>query len=247
MKCRVHGVETMGADDGYGLRYIVFLQGCAISCCYCHNVSSWSFTDGEMKEIDDIIEDMAQMKEFYKPNKGGITISGGEPLYQLDACVELARKVHLQGLTVAIDTTGMVNETDERLRKLLRHVDCVLMDLKAGTDELHERLCKGKFERAKHFLSLCNEMGVEVFIRHVVLRHINAEDDYDLKQIINIVKQNDCVTHFDLLPYHPLGEYKWKECGIPYTLSPDNIPSEEDMIRKHKLVKRELPNIEVSH
>ena len=248
MKCRVHGIETFGCDDGYGIRYIVFLQGCKGGCIYCHNVSSWNFNGGEEMDTNDIIEDMVHSKEFYKPNKGGITISGGEALHQLDACIDLARKTHLQGLTVALDTTGLISLEDnlESVQKLLRHVDCVLLDMKAGTDEMHNKLCKFKMQRAREFAKLCSDMGVEIWIRHVVLKGYNAEDDYDLKEILKFVKTLNTVTEFDLLPFHNMGEYKWNECGIKYTLSDDNVPDDKDMKRKYELVQQELPNVKVT-
>ena len=248
MKCRVHGIETFGCDDGRGIRYIVFLQGCAGGCIYCHNVSSWDFNDGVDVPIDRLITEMLSNKEFYLQNDGGITISGGEALHQLDACIELARRTHLNGLTVALDTTGLIplEPNLERLKELLGYVDCVLMDFKAGTDEMHSKLCKFKLERAKAFARLCSDMGVEMWIRHVVLKHYNAEDDYDLQQILEFVKTLDTVTEFDLLPFHNFGSYKWEQCGIPYKCSDDNVPDESDMIRKYELVKRELPHVKVT-
>lgn len=248
MKCRVHGIETFGCDDGRGIRYIVFLQGCAGGCIYCHNVSSWDFNDGVDVPIDRLIAEMLSNKEFYLQNDGGITISGGEALHQLDACIELARRTHSNGLTVALDTTGLIplEPNLERLKELLGYVDCVLMDFKAGTDEMHSKLCKFKLERAKAFAKLCSDMGVEMWIRHVVLKHYNAEDDYDLQQILEFVKTLDTVTEFDLLPFHNFGSYKWEQCGIEYKCSDDNVPNESDMIRKYELVKRELPHVKVT-
>ena len=248
MECRVHGIETFGCDDGYGVRYIVFLQGCQGGCIYCHNVSSWNFNGGEVMDTDDIIKDMVHNKEFYKPNKGGITISGGEALNQLDACIDLARKTHLQGLTVALDTTGLISlkDNEDKIVSLLRYVDCVLMDLKAGTDEMHDKLCKFKLQRAKEFATLCDKMGVEIWIRHVVLKGFNAESDYDLWKILGFVKTLHHVTRFDLLPFHNMGEYKWNECGIKYTLSDDNVPDEDDMIRKAELAESILLGVKVT-
>ena len=248
MECRVHGIETFGCDDGYGIRYIVFLQGCQGGCIYCHNVSSWDFNGGEVMDTDDIIKDMVHNKEFYKPNKGGITISGGEALNQLDACIDLARKTRLQGLTVALDTTGLISlkDNEDKIVSLLRYVDCVLMDLKAGTDEMHDKLCKFKLQRAKEFATLCDKMGIEIWIRHVVLKGYNAESDYDLWKILGFVKTLHHVTRFDLLPFHNMGEYKWNECGIKYTLSDDNVPDEEDMIRKAELAESMLPGVKVT-
>ena len=178
----------------------------------------------------------------------GITISGGEALHQLDACIDLARKTHLQGLTVALDTTGLISLEDnlESVQKLLRHVDCVLLDFKAGTDEMHDKLCKFKLQRAKEFATLCDKMGVEMWIRHVVLKGYNAESDYDLMKILEFVKTLHHVTQFDLLPFHDMGHYKWDECGIPYSLSNDNVPDDEDMKRKYELVQQELPNVKVT-
>lgn len=249
MLCKLHGIESFGACDGWGIRYIVFLQGCQGGCIYCHNVSSWDFNGGEVMDTNNIIEDMVQYKDFYKPNKGGITISGGEALHQLDACIDLAYKTHLNGLTVALDTTGLISLDDnlESVQKLLSHVDCVLLDLKAGTDVLHNKLCKFKMQRAREFAKLCDDMGIELWVRHVVLKGYNAEDDFDLQEILKFVKTLNNVTEFDLLPYHPLGEYKWKELGMKYTLSPDNVPDDKDMIRKHELAQKELPNVKVTH
>lgn len=247
---RVNSIETLACDDGWDIRFAVFLQGCGAKCIYCANVLTWDFNGGEEMDSNDIIEQMVQLKDFYKQGKGGITISGGEPLYQIDFAIDLARKTKLQGLTVALDTSGLVNldvpENREKVLKLLRHVDLVLLDMKSGTDALHERLCSFKMKRTRDFAKLCDKLGKPMWIRHVVMKHYNAENDYDLKEILKFVKTLNNVEEFDLLEFHNLSEPLWEQCGINYIMSDDNVPSDKDMQRKFYLVQKELPNVKVT-
>lgn len=247
---RVNSIETMACDDGWDVRFAVFLQGCGAKCIYCANVLTWDFNGGELMDSNDIIEQMVQLKDFYKQGKGGITISGGEPLYQLEFATDLARKTKLQGLTVALDTSGLINldikENYDKVRKLLRHVDLVLLDVKSGTDELHQRLCSFKMERTRRFAQLCNELNIPIWVRHVVMKGYNAETDYDLKEIIKFIKTLDNVVEVDLLPFHNMSEPLWEQCNINYTMSDDNVPDDEDMKRKYELVQQELPNVKVT-
>ena len=250
MKARVHSIETFACDDGWDVRFAVFLQGCGAKCIYCANVLTWDFNGGELMDSDDIIEQMVSLKEFYEQGRGGITISGGEPLYQIDFAIDLARKTKLQGLTVALDTSGLINldvkENHDKVCELLGYVDLVLLDVKAGTDALHQRLCSFKMERTRRFAQLCNELNIPIWVRHVVMKGYNAESDFDLKEIIKFIKTLDNVVEVDLLPFHNMSEALWEQCKINYVMSDDNVPDDEDMVRKYTLVQKELPNVKVT-
>lgn len=247
---RVNSIESLACDDGWGIRMAVFLQGCGAKCIYCANVLTWDFNGGEEMDSDNIIKQMLALKEYYIPNKGGITISGGEPLHQIDFAIDLAKKTKQQGLTVALDTSGLVNldvqSNYNKVCELLKYTDLVLLDMKAGTDEMHQRLCSFKMQRTRRFAQLCDELNVPIWVRHVVMRGINAENDYDLTNIVEFIKTLNNIIEVDLLPFHNMSEPLWEQCGIEYKCSDDNVPDESDMIRKYELVKRELPHVKVT-
>ncbi|MDQ0232394.1 pyruvate formate-lyase-activating protein [Metabacillus malikii] len=236
---RIHSIETCGTVDGPGLRYIVFMQGCLLRCQYCHNPDTWKLNQGKEITVDEIINDVLDYLPFFNSSGGGITVSGGEPLLQIDFLTELFKKCKEHGIHTTIDTSGgCYQETPEFLRKLdklLTVTDLILLDIKQIHTEKHKALTGMKNDHILSFASYLASKNVPVWIRHVLVpgRTDSIEDLTALKQFIN---QLTNVEKIEILPYHKLGVYKWQELGLKYMLSDVETPSDEEVERAKKIL-----------
>lgn len=211
----IHSVESFATLEGEGIRYAVFLQGCPYRCVYCHNPDTW-YGGGRGKEmrIDSIIEQMKQYHSFYK-NGGGLTVTGGEPLLQADGVLELFKKVHELGLTNTIDTSCAV--IPKNITELLKYTDLVIVDLKFHNNADYDKYAKGKLDNTIKMLDETLKCGTKVWIRTVVVPGIN-DTEQDIDEYVEIVNKYPNVAKYELLGYHTMGVYKYKELGIHYAL-----------------------------
>ena len=143
MKGYIHSTESFGTVDGPGIRFVVFMQGCPLRCLYCHNPDTWDKEKGKETTADELLTEYNKNREFYK--RGGITVTGGEPLLQLDFVTELFRKSKEQGIHTCLDTSGIVfnkNSAEQvsRFDELIKHTDLVMLDIKHIDPEKHKTL-----------------------------------------------------------------------------------------------------------
>lgn len=215
---RVHSIETFGAVDGPGLRYILFLQGCPMRCLYCHNPDTWDTKGGRMMSVKEVLDYYEKYRPYLK--NGGITVSGGEPLLQMDFVTELFKEAKKRNIHTALDSSGALFVREKNLKKyeeLIKYVDLVLLDIKHIDDEDHKKLTGFSNKNILDFLKFLDENGVEVWIRHVIVPNITYDAKllerlgYELGRYKNIKK-------VDVLPYHNMGEKKYKELGMDYPL-----------------------------
>lgn len=245
---RVHSIETFGAVDGPGLRYILFLQGCPMRCLYCHNPDTWDTKGGRMMSVKEVLDDYEKYRPYLK--NGGITVSGGEPLLQMDFVTELFKEAKKRNIHTALDSSGALFVREKNLKKyeeLIKYVDLVLLDIKHIDDEDHKKLTGFSNKNILDFLKFLDENGVEVWIRHVIVPNITYDAKllerlgYELGRYKNIKK-------VDVLPYHNMGEKKYKELGMDYPLkgtkpmTDRHAKSARDMIlygmRKYRIESR---------
>ena len=205
---RVHSIETFGAVDGPGLRYILFLQGCPMRCLYCHNPDTWRTTGGKLMSVEEVLNDYEKYRVYLK--NGGITVTGGEPLLQMDFVTELFKEAKKRNIHTALDSSGALFSRKTNLEKykdLIKYVDLVLLDIKHIDDEGHRKLTGFSNRNILDFLKFLDENGVEVWIRHVIVPGITYDAKllerlgYELGRYKNIKK-------VDVLPYHNMGEKK---------------------------------------
>lgn len=243
MKVKVHSIETMGTSDGYGIRYIVFLSDCLLTCSYCCNIDCAKGRFSKVMTPQEIIADMNKMKEFYLPNKGGVTLCGGEPLLHTEFAIELFKLARAEGYTTCLDTCGYTTPRQmELIPELLQYTDHVLMDFKAFDNTRHRGLTQGGNRNILKVMDMVTEAGVELWIRHVVVNGINTDElgarDIDFVNILtHIAKDLPTVTRFDLLPFHNFGAYKWEEVGLPYVHGEHNVPTESQMKSREKIAQ----------
>ncbi|WP_456276012.1 pyruvate formate-lyase-activating protein [Bacillus sp. AK128] len=236
----IHSIETCGTVDGPGLRYIVFLQGCLLRCQYCHNPDTWEVGKGEELTVDEIIKDLMDYLPFFESSGGGITVSGGEPLLQIDFLIALFKRCKELGIHTTIDTSGgCYHEHPEFLRKLDRLMDVtdlILLDIKQIDSMKHQELTGMKNNHILTFARYLANKNKPIWIRHVLVPG-KTDEPGDLEKLRVFIKQLSNVEKIELLPYHQLGEYKWKELGLKYELEGVYPPTEEQILRAKTLLQ----------
>lgn len=220
MKGYIHSIETFGTVDGPGVRYVVFTQGCPMRCQYCHNPDTWEPSVGEMKDVDEIIDDY----EKYKPylTGGGITVTGGEPMLQIDFLTELFKKAREKDIHTCLDTSGiMFNEENEeyvkKVDELMKYTCLVMLDIKHIDDEEHKKLTGHSNKNILAFARYLGRKGVSVWIRHVTVPGITYNKEY-LMRLGEFLAELKNMEALDVLPYHTMGVPKYESLGMEYPL-----------------------------
>ena len=224
MNGRIHSIETCGAVDGPGLRYIVFTQGCPLRCKYCHNPDTWKMSDGKEADTEELIKDIVKYKTFMKCSNGGVTVSGGEPFMQADFVRDLFMRCKEEGLHTALDTSGYVKL--EKAEPVLDYTDLVLLDIKSYNPETFKNLTGVELAPTLAFAKHLEERNIPIWIRYVYVPDLtdNEEDIDNLAKYLSTLKN---VERIDILPFHKMGEYKWEQLGYEYELKETQEPSVE--------------------
>ncbi len=228
----IHSVETFGAVDGPGIRYIVFVQGCPLRCIYCHNPDSWKIKNGKPANSADIAEDIKEYLPFIK--NGGVTVSGGEPLFQPEFTADIFRRCKAMGLHTALDTSGAAEFSDAL--KVLKYTDLVLLDIKAYDAGLYTRITGAAEDKGKNLLDLCEAAAVKVWIRHVVIPEYTS-DEKQLNMLAEYLSRYSCIEKVEPLAFHKMGEYKWENAERKYLLS-DTAPADEKTMERVREIFR---------
>ncbi|MDO4617927.1 MAG: pyruvate formate-lyase-activating protein [Clostridia bacterium] len=230
-KGRIHSIESFGTVDGPGVRFVVFMQGCPLRCLYCHNPDTWDFAGGTEMTTDEILEKYESVKSFIT---GGLTVTGGEPLGQMEFVLELFKKAKEKGIHTCIDTSGAYfnEERKNDFSALLKVTDLVMLDIKHIKNPEHKSLTGMENENIKAFAHFVADNNVEIWIRHVVVPGITdkKEDLYELGKFIAHLKT---LKALDVLPYHDMGKAKYKALGIDYPLK-DTPPLEKEKANEAK-------------
>ena len=222
---RIHSSESFGTVDGPGLRYVLFMQGCPMRCLYCHNPDTWKTDGGREMSADEVIREYKKNEMFYK--NGGLTVTGGEPLLQIDFLIELFKIAKKERIHTCIDTSGITyDESDEeyisKLNELVLYTDLVMLDLKHIDTERHKELTGHSNERVLAFAKYLERKNIPTWIRHVVVEGY-TDDENDLFALGEFIGTLKNVKALDVLPYHTMGTAKYKEMGIKYRL--EGIPA----------------------
>lgn len=235
---RIHSTENFGTVDGPGVRFIIFTQGCRMRCEFCHNPDTWEIGTGKEVTTDQMIEEALKYRSYWG-EKGGITVSGGEPLLQLDFLTDLFKKAKALGIHTTIDTCGKPFTREEpfisEFEELLEYTDLILFDIKHIDAEGHKRLTHQPNDNILEMAQYLSEKGQPVWIRHVLVPERTDYDEF-LIRLDEFVKTLKNVDKFEVLPYHTMGKFKWEELGIPYPLEGINPPEKERVENAKKLL-----------
>lgn len=229
MQGRIHSIETFGSVDGPGTRFIIFLQGCAMRCLYCHNVDTWDGRQGELRTADELL-DQAERYRPYWGEEGGITVSGGEPLLQIDFLTELFEKAKSRGIHTCIDTAGQPFTRQEpffgMFRRLMQVTDLLLVDVKHIDPEAHRGLTGKPNANILDMFRYLSEIHKPIWVRQVLVPGY-TDDLAMLRRTRSFLDTLANVERVEVLPYHSMGLYKWEELGIPNQLKDVKPPTEE--------------------
>ena len=221
---RIHSTESFGTVDGPGIRFVVFMQGCPMRCLYCHNPDTWAPDGGTAMTADELLALYDKNRAFYK--RGGLTVTGGEPLLQPEFVAELFCKAHEEGIHTCLDTSGITfsPEHPEKVDAVLDHTDLVLLDIKEVTADAHRRLTGHGNGNILAFARHLSDRGIPVWVRHVVVPGVTDSPEMH-KTLGEFLATLSNVKALDVLPYHTMGEAKYKALGIPYPLA--GVPAAE--------------------
>lgn len=230
---KVHSIESFGTVDGPGIRFVLFLQGCHLQCKYCHNRDTWDVNGGEFKSLDDIFDKIMRYKNYIYPN-GGVTMTGGEPLLQSKFIFELFKKLKKEGIHTCVDTSGSLPLTDD-IKNVLSVTDLVLLDIKHIDDDKCKELVGVSNKLELDFARYLSDNNIPIWIRQVLVPgYTDDENDLlKLKDFLNILKT---VEKVEILPYHNMGEFKWKKLGFSYPLEGVREANQADVDRAKKIL-----------
>lgn len=212
---RVHAIQSLGAVDGPGVRYVIFLQGCPLRCIYCHNPDTWPEQGGEALETDELVRRALRCRPYWGET-GGVTVSGGEPLLQAPFVAALFEKLHAAGVHTALDTSGVGNLA--QAERVLRHTDLVLADLKFLNASSYRQYCHAGFGQVERFLQLTATMGVPLWVRHVVVPGMTDALPH-LRAVKARAERFPNLRKLEFLPFHKLCLEKYKRLGLPFPLA----------------------------
>lgn len=231
---KVHSFESLGAVDGPGIRFVVFMQGCNLKCKYCQNRDTWDINSGNEYTVKEVIDKILRYKNYILASNGGVTLSGGEPLLQQDFVIALFRELKRHNISTCIDTSGMFTLTD-KIKQIIDLTDIFLLDIKCINDETCKWLTGFSNKLELEFAKYISEKNKRMWIRQVLLPGITdkKEDLLKLKEFLKTIN----VEKFEFLPYHDLGKYKWEKLGVPYELKDVRVANNDDVKRAKKLLE----------
>lgn len=231
---RIHSIDTFGTVDGPGIRFVLFMQGCALQCMYCHNPDSWDPSAGRPMTVEDVLKEIEPYLAYYQGSGGGITVTGGEPSLQPQFVAKLFQECHKRwNLHTALDSSGF-NDA-QHISGLLYAADLVLLDLKQIDREKHIRLTGQPNDRILKFAQWLSEHNRKMWIRHVLVPGIN-DDREDLIGLGRFIGTLKTVEKVEVLPYHRMGVYKWEQLGKVYPLEGVPTPGDDEVERANRLI-----------
>ena len=240
MKGLVHSLESFGSVDGPGVRYVIFLQGCRMRCQFCHNPDTWDPKDpGAVPYTAEELLEKVERCRGYWGKRGGITVSGGEPLLQIDFLLELFMKAKERGVHTCNDTDRNPFTREEpffsKFRRLMEVTDLLLVDIKEMNPERHKSLTGVKNDNILDMLRYLDEIRKPIWIRHVLVPERTAFEE-DLTAMGAFLDTLHNVERVEVLPYHTMGVFKWEKLGIPYPLEGISPPTEAQTARAREIL-----------
>ncbi len=237
----IHSTESFGSVDGPGTRFLIFLKGCHMRCRYCHNPDTWDPHSGDLRTADELL-DQAERYRGYWGKEGGITVSGGEPLLQIDFLLDLFQKAKARGIHTTLDTAGQPFTRAEsffsKFTSLMEYTDLLLVDLKHIDPVEHKKLTGWSNGNILDLLRYLSDIGKPVWVRYVLVPGV-TDGPTHLAQAGRFLSTLNNLEQIDVLSYHSMGEYKWKALGIPYSLTGVIPPTAEAVQAAARMLRGE--------
>lgn len=226
---KIHSIETFGTVDGPGIRFVIFMQGCPMRCAYCHNPDTWNTLGGTEMTADELIIQVEKYRHYFGED-GGVTLSGGEPLLQMDFVIELFKKLKHKNISTCLDTSGITfcEQNKAKFDELIKYTDLVLLDIKHIDDQKHRWLTNFSNDNVLKFAQYLNKNNIPMWVRYVLVPGINSDEKslYLLKDFLDTLSN---IQNIEILPYHTMGVQKYEQLGIDYRLKDIEPPTAEQI------------------
>ena len=229
----VHSIQTMGTLDGPGVRFVVFTQGCNLRCGCCHNPDTWERQGGTQYDASELAERAARYREYFG-DKGGVTVSGGEPLLQAAFVKAFFEACQKKGMNTCLDTSGSIL-TDE-VKALLTVTDRVLLDIKYPTDEQYRAYVGCGMDAPLAFLDYLDQQGIAVTLRQVIIPTLN-DSEQNVAVLRELVASHPCIDTVELLPFKKICTVKYEQMGIPFRFAAYDEPSQAEVFEMQKQIQ----------
>lgn len=238
---RVHSIETFGTHEGPGIRLVVFLQGCNFRCLYCHNPDTQNPEGGVLLKSEDIIKFLEKQRPYFK-NKGGLTVSGGEPLLQREGLIDLFTKARKLGFNVALDTNGSI--LDEHTKKLMEVTDLVLLDVKHIDPRWHLKVTNASNTGTLKLAKYLESINKSVWLRYVLVPGLTDQEEF-LHKWGEHFKGYKNIKRVEILPFHTFGFYKYKELGRKNPLENTPVPGKDGVQKAYEIFKKYFREVHI--
>ncbi|MBE6682352.1 MAG: pyruvate formate lyase-activating protein [Ruminococcaceae bacterium] len=232
MKGYIHSFQSLGAADGPGIRFVVFMQGCNLRCGCCHNPDTWECNVGKEYTPEEVFETLKRYKTYFGKD-GGITVSGGEPLLQAEFVTELFRLCKDDGINTCLDTSGSI--MNDQVLSLLDECDRVLLDIKYTDDESYRKYVGCSLKKPIEFLDILQQKGIPTWLRQVTIPTL-SDDEENIKRLRYIAKEYLCVEKVELLPFRTICKSKYDNMGLEFPFEKYGVPSKETMNKLNELL-----------
>lgn len=238
---KIHSIETFGAVDGPGIRFVIFMQGCPMRCLYCHNPDTWNINNGKEISMEDLLIEIHKYKHYFGKD-GGVTISGGEPLMQMEFVTKLFKALKSENIHTCLDTSGVLFSKQsnilQKINELLKYTDLVLLDIKHINNNNHKNLTGFNNDNILDFARFLNSKNIPTWVRYVLVPTINEDID-SLTALRKFLDTLNNVKKIEILPYHTMGISKYKELGINYQLNNVTPPTDKQIEIATQILKGE--------
>ena len=241
----IHSVESCGTVDGPGIRFVVFTQGCPMRCQYCHNPDTWDFKENNKMSVEEIVKQYEGVKEFCA---GGLTVTGGEPMAQMEFVTELFKQLKIKGVHTALDTSGVLFNKDNtaKVDELMKYTSLVLLDIKHIDDEEHKKLTQHSNKNILDFARYLSDIKKPIWVRHVVVPEITYKEEY-LTRLGEFLATLHNIAALDVLPYHDMAIPKYENLGIEYPLKGIPPLSHDDAINARNIIMKAYKRVKTEN
>lgn len=236
---RIHSFESFGTVDGPGIRFVVFLQGCPLRCKYCHNPDTWG-AGGTEYSAEEVVERALKYRNYFG-DKGGVTVTGGEPLAQIEFVIQLFTLLKEKGVHTCVDTSGFTFRKDDEKsvalhERLIAVTDLFLLDIKHIDDEKCKALTGQTNVNTLAFAKFLSDHGKKIWIRQVLVPGW-TDNEEDLKKTRAFIDTLETVEKVEVLPYHSMGAVKYQKIGIEYPFKDVKTPSKEKVLQAKEILR----------
>ncbi len=233
----IHSFETFGTQEGPGIRFVIFFQGCLARCLYCQNPDTWEESSGRKVSLKEIIAKLDKCLPYISSSKGGVTVSGGEPFLQIDFLLEFLRACKKKKIHTCVDTSAFYRPKDKaKILKLLPLVDLFIVDIKASEEKAHKKITSKELCQTLGFIRLLEKNKKNYWLRYVLVPGLN-DSEKDLKGLKELVRSFGYCSKLEFLPYHTLGRHKWEHLGLKYPLKNTRPAGAQDISRASRMIR----------